>query len=186
MSRTHSPTFPSLHLRHNSFSNPSVALPMSQLILQPFFLFSYVTSSSLNSPGQPPMQSSGSGSIPGRVKDYNLYPGTGCAFYLVLMEALTFYWPEIRGDPIYSCLEVWSIACGYRSLTHGHLSCKSRGVHLHWRRANNWKRKKERDYTEEILFSIHNYHIVCQHLTNRYILLYSTKIYNFTLTMSRQ
>ena len=50
------PTFPSLHLRHKSFSNPSVALPTSQLILQPFFRFSYVTSSSLNSPGEPPMQ----------------------------------------------------------------------------------------------------------------------------------
>ena len=44
-----------IHLRHNSFSNPSVALPTSQLILQPFFHFSYVTSSSLNSPGEPPM-----------------------------------------------------------------------------------------------------------------------------------
>ena len=32
-----------LHLRHSSFSNPTVALPTSQLILQPFFLFSYVT-----------------------------------------------------------------------------------------------------------------------------------------------
>ena len=39
----HSPTFPSLHLRHSSFSNPSVALPMSQLILQPFRCFTYVT-----------------------------------------------------------------------------------------------------------------------------------------------
>ena len=39
----HSPTFPSLHLRHNSFSNPSVALPTSQLILQPFRCFTYVT-----------------------------------------------------------------------------------------------------------------------------------------------
>ena len=38
----HSPTFPSLHLHHNSFSNPSIALPTSQLILQPFFRFSYV------------------------------------------------------------------------------------------------------------------------------------------------
>ena len=37
-SKAHSPTFPSLHLRHNSFSNPSVALPTSQLILQPLFL----------------------------------------------------------------------------------------------------------------------------------------------------
>ena len=42
-SQAHSPTFPPLHLRHNSFSNPSVALPTSQLILQPFRCFSYVT-----------------------------------------------------------------------------------------------------------------------------------------------
>ena len=58
MSFAHSPTFPSLHLRHNSFSNllslylchssfsnPSVASPMSQFILQPSFCFSYITSS---------------------------------------------------------------------------------------------------------------------------------------------
>ena len=36
MGSAHSPTFPSLHLRHNSFANPSVSLPTSQLILQPF------------------------------------------------------------------------------------------------------------------------------------------------------
>ena len=41
MSRAHSPTFPSLHLHHSSFSNPSVALPTSQLILQPFCCFAY-------------------------------------------------------------------------------------------------------------------------------------------------
>ena len=41
--RAHSPTFPSPHLRHNSFINPSIALPMSQLILQPFHCFTYVT-----------------------------------------------------------------------------------------------------------------------------------------------
>ena len=35
MSRAHSPTFPSLYLRHNSFSNSSVPLPKSQLILNP-------------------------------------------------------------------------------------------------------------------------------------------------------
>ena len=52
---THSPTLPSLYLRHSSFSNPSVASPTWQFILQPFFRFSYVTSSSLNSPGEPPM-----------------------------------------------------------------------------------------------------------------------------------
>ena len=55
----HSPTFPVLHLRHSSFSNPSVlhlrhssfsnpsvASPMSQLILQPFRCFTYVTAHS--------------------------------------------------------------------------------------------------------------------------------------------
>ena len=44
--RAHSPSFPSLHLRHSLFSNPSVALPMSQLILQPFRCFTYVTAHS--------------------------------------------------------------------------------------------------------------------------------------------
>ena len=53
---THYPTLPSLYPRHSSFSNPSVASFKSQFILQPFFNFSYVTSSSLNSPGEPPME----------------------------------------------------------------------------------------------------------------------------------
>ena len=39
----YSPTIPSLHLRHSSFFNPSLALPTSQLILQPFRCFTYVT-----------------------------------------------------------------------------------------------------------------------------------------------
>ena len=52
---THSITLPSLYLRQSSFSNPSVASPTSQFILQPFFRFSYVKSSSLNSPGELPM-----------------------------------------------------------------------------------------------------------------------------------
>ena len=46
MSRAHSPTFPSLHLRHSLFSNPSVVLSTSQLILQPFRCFTYVTAHS--------------------------------------------------------------------------------------------------------------------------------------------
>ena len=54
-SRAHSPTFPSLYLRHSSLSNSSVASPTSQLILQPFFRFSYVIGSSLTSPGEPSM-----------------------------------------------------------------------------------------------------------------------------------
>ena len=39
----HSPTLPLLHLRHSSFSNPSLASPTLQLILQPFCRFTYVT-----------------------------------------------------------------------------------------------------------------------------------------------
>ena len=46
MSSAHSPSFQSFHLRHSSFSNPSLALSTSQLILQPFRCFSYVTAHS--------------------------------------------------------------------------------------------------------------------------------------------
>ena len=56
----HSLTLPSLHLRHSSFSNPSIASTSSKLILQPFFRFSYVTSFSLTSPGEPPILCGGS------------------------------------------------------------------------------------------------------------------------------
>ena len=52
---THSPNLTSLYLRHRSFYNPSVASPTSQFILQASFHFSYVASSSLNSPGELPM-----------------------------------------------------------------------------------------------------------------------------------
>ena len=51
----HSATLPSLYLRHSSFSNPSVASPTSQLILESFFRFSYITDSLLMSPGEPSM-----------------------------------------------------------------------------------------------------------------------------------
>ena len=56
VSSAQSPTFLSLRLCHSSFSKPSVAFPMSQLILQPFFCFSYITDSSLTSPGELPME----------------------------------------------------------------------------------------------------------------------------------
>ena len=46
LSWANSPTFPSLHLRHSSFSNPSVALPTPQITLQPFRCFIYVTAHS--------------------------------------------------------------------------------------------------------------------------------------------
>ena len=49
---THSPTLPSLYLRHSSFSNPSIVSATSQLILQPFFCFSYVTWRAAHAPSQ--------------------------------------------------------------------------------------------------------------------------------------
>ena len=45
-SSAHSPSFLSLHLHHSSFSNPSVALPKSQVILQSFRCFTYITAHS--------------------------------------------------------------------------------------------------------------------------------------------
>ena len=42
----HSLTLPSLHLSHSPISNPSVAAPKSQLILQPLRHFTYVTAHS--------------------------------------------------------------------------------------------------------------------------------------------
>ena len=42
----HSPTLTSLHLRHNSFSNPSAALSTSELVLQSFRFFTYVIDTS--------------------------------------------------------------------------------------------------------------------------------------------
>ena len=45
-SSSHSPTFQSLHLRRSSFSNPSVALPTSQLVFQTFRCFTYATAHS--------------------------------------------------------------------------------------------------------------------------------------------
>ena len=44
----HFPTHPSLYIRHSSFPNSSFAYPTSQFIFQPYFRFSYITSSSLN------------------------------------------------------------------------------------------------------------------------------------------
>ena len=46
----HSPKLTSLHLRHSPFYNPFAALPTSQLILQPFRRFTYVTARSTTFP----------------------------------------------------------------------------------------------------------------------------------------
>ena len=49
-----STTLPLLLLHHNSFSNPSTASPMSQLILQPFHCFTCITGTLLMSPSELP------------------------------------------------------------------------------------------------------------------------------------
>ena len=51
----HSPTLPPLHLRHSSFYNPSASSPTSQVILQLYRCFTYVTGTSRMSPGEPPL-----------------------------------------------------------------------------------------------------------------------------------
>ena len=53
---THSPTLPSLYLRHSSFSNPSVALPTSQLVPQPFRCSSFSNLSVTSPTSQPIFQ----------------------------------------------------------------------------------------------------------------------------------
>ena len=52
----HSPTLPSLYLRHSSFSNTSVSSPTSQLLLQPFVRFSEQSSFSKLSVTSPTSQ----------------------------------------------------------------------------------------------------------------------------------
>ena len=44
--KANSATLPPLHLRHSSFYNPSADSPTSQVILQPFRFFTYVTGTS--------------------------------------------------------------------------------------------------------------------------------------------
>ena len=52
----------------------------------------------------PAFQPNGPGSIPGGVRNFNFCPGIGCVsfvFCTVLSpaEALTLFWPHIKGDP---------------------------------------------------------------------------------------
>ena len=96
----------------------------------------------------PVFQPGGLGSYPGRDRNFNFCPGTGCECPLTvfcpvlsLMVALTLYWPEIQGGPpLRVCLVLWSTVSSspYRHSTHGHLDSKSqRMLDLHWEKANN-------------------------------------------------
>ena len=96
---THSPNLPLLHLRHSSFSNPSVVSHTSQFILQPFFRFSYVTSPSLNSPGEPPMK---------YYVNFSKLATFSCIYLCLQTYALTF-----------KLLLIWLILAQYRDLHTG-------------------------------------------------------------------
>ena len=98
---THSPTLPSLYLRHNSFSNPFIASPTSHLILQPLFRFSYVTGFSLTLPGEPPM--------------VEYHPAFDCpkhlapivAIRLSLWQVLEKKFPLHRVSDVFNWREIW-------------------------------------------------------------------------------
>ena len=156
MSSAHSPTFPSLHLRHSSFSNPSVSSPMSQFILQPFFRFSYVTTSSLKSSAHSPTYSSlhlchnsfSNLSVALPTSQLILQPffrfsyfclRTGlCPLCSVLCYLLRC--PLYSADhsfqgvpPLFICVVFWSKVCCslYRHIIHGYLGYKSRGCNYY-------------------------------------------------------
>ena len=54
------------------------------------------------------------GLVPGRIKNFNLYPGTGCVSFvfcpvLFLAVAPTLCWPDFQGSPpLCFCLVFWS------------------------------------------------------------------------------
>ena len=113
-SRAHSPTFPSLHLRRNSFSNPSVASLTSQFILQPFFRFSYVTNYSVNSPGEPPM-SQACNMIPGK-SSHDIIVPHDISYHCKGQPSLKSYKHSIRTFSKDSfCRHLWS-RCPWNSM----------------------------------------------------------------------
>ena len=84
----------------------------------------------------PAFQPGGLSSIPGGVRDFIIYPGTGCMpLVCVLSYTVSFGGPDIlvirdseRPDLVYlSSVLVHGIALIYRHLTHGYLGCKSPG-----------------------------------------------------------
>ena len=107
----------------------------------------------------PAFRPGGPGSIPGEIRNFNSYPGIGCVCHLSVfcpvlspVEALALFRPHIHGGrPLCICLMFRSIdnCSPYRHLTHGYLSCKSRGgVSPRFGRVNEEKeRKKERKHS---------------------------------------
>ena len=114
---SHSPTIPSLHLRHSSFtlSNPFVASPASQLMIQPFHRFTYVTAhlqpfcrvtcvtgTSSMSPGEPAVRYSKYWSILQHIFTSEIetfvirYRGIKVFFYLSVVEVC-----HLRLEPLW-------------------------------------------------------------------------------------
>ena len=100
---THSPTLPSLFLRHSSFSNPSVASPTSQFILRPFFRFSYVTSSSVNSPNEPPIGTGtlGEGGNENPIRHYSLWLWESSKKYRFVVSG-DYTWVLLNSSSVYN------------------------------------------------------------------------------------
>ena len=85
----------------------------------------------------PAFQPGGPGSIPGRVRNFNSYPGNGCvSFVCVLPCAVSGGGPDIvltthsgRLALVYlSTVLVQKLLLPCRHLTYGHLACKYLGV----------------------------------------------------------
>ena len=106
----HSPTFPSLYLRHNTFYNPSVPSPTPQQILQPFFRFYNVTGFSLTSPGEPHMTCG----------------PRGLSFFDILHQGSSTFW--IRG-PIYIFhIILWATVIADCKNHYGYIKRHHRGM----------------------------------------------------------
>ena len=93
----------------------------------------------------------GQDSIPGGVRNFNLYPGTGCvSFFFVLSCVASGGGPDVlttyseRSALVYlSSGLVYNLLLPYRHLTHEHLCCMSLRMYvLHSGRIINRERKK--------------------------------------------
>ena len=85
----------------------------------------------------PAFQLCAPGSIPGRVRDFNLYPGTGCVYFLFVLSCVVS-----SGGPVIllatgrgrlalvylSSVQVHSLYSAYRHLTYWYSGCLSEGV----------------------------------------------------------
>ena len=87
------------------------------------------------------------GSIPGRVRNFNSYPGIGCVSFVCVLSCAV----SIRGPDLVlithsgrSALVYLSSVLGY--LTHGHLSYKSWGVLIRRLGEGKYMKKKKKEH----------------------------------------